>query len=145
MSAEIMAAASAASSAGGGADRVMDLQSISTGGAPSAASAAKPSADVQVRFDAAMDKISSSSSTTPVGGIPKAMSGMFNVLDQVNSQAKSVSDYAQSAGASGGTLTPGEIVNLTMRCQEFMFQCQLTSNIANRSADGVQQLFRQQG
>jgi hypothetical protein len=32
-----------------------------------------------------------------------------------------------------------------MQCQEFMFQAQLTSNIANRSADGVQQLFRQQG
>ena len=42
-------------------------------------------------------------------------------------------------------LTPGEIIELTMRCQEFMFHCQLTSNIANRSSDGVQQLFRQQG
>jgi hypothetical protein len=60
-------------------------------------------------------------------------------------QAKSVSDYATTSEASGGQLTPGEIVQLTMKCQEFMFQCQLTSNIANRSADGVQQLFRQQG
>jgi len=25
-----------------------------------------------------------------------------------------------------------------------MFHCQLTSNIANRTADGLQQLFRQQ-
>ena len=39
---------------------------------------------------------------------------------------------------------PGEIMKLTVRCQEFMFHCQLTSNIANRTSDGLQQLFRQQ-
>jgi hypothetical protein len=37
------------------------------------------------------------------------------------------------------------MVMLSMRCQEFMFHCQLTSNIANRTSDGLQQLFRQQG
>jgi len=73
------------------------------------------------------------------------LDGFAKVLDRVDTQGRSVSDYAKTAEASGGTLTPGEIVNLTMRCQEFMFQCQLTSNIANRSSDGVQQLFRQQG
>ena len=41
-------------------------------------------------------------------------------------------------------MTPGEVVMLTVRCQEFMFHCQLTSNIANRTSDGLQQLFRQQ-
>jgi hypothetical protein len=76
--------------------------------------------------------------------MPTPVKGMFDALDQVNVQARSVSDYAASAEASGGQLTPGEIVQLTMKCQEFMFQCQLTSNIANRSSDGVQQLFRQQ-
>ncbi|QTD57648.1 hypothetical protein J4G78_00560 [Parasphingorhabdus cellanae] len=104
-----------------------------------------PSPAEQSRFDAAMDRISSINGTASTTGMPKAMSGMIGALDKVNVQAKSVSDYAKGAEASGGSLTPGEIVNLTMRCQEFMFQCQLTSNIANRSADGVQQLFRQQG
>lgn len=74
-----------------------------------------------------------------------AVENMLNVLDRVDMQAQSVSDYATEVEKSGGTLTPGEMINLTMRCQEFMFQCQLTSNIANRSSDGVQQLFRQQG
>ena len=41
-------------------------------------------------------------------------------------------------------MSPGEMVMLTVRCQEFMFHCQLTSNIANRTSDGLQQLFRQQ-
>ncbi len=76
--------------------------------------------------------------------VPTPVKGLFNALDQVNMQAKSVSEYASTAEASGGQLTPGEIVQLTMKCQEFMFQCQLTSNIANRSSDGVQQLFKQQ-
>lgn len=79
------------------------------------------------------------------GSMPSAVKGLFNALDGINTQARSVSDYAATAEASGGTLTPGEIVQLTMKCQEFMFQCQLTSNIANRSSDGVQQLFKQQG
>ncbi len=82
-----------------------------------------------------------------VGGasdVPPAVKDLLGTLDKVNTEAKSVSDYARTAETSGGELTPGEIVNLTMRCQEFMFHCQLTSNIANRSSDGVQQLFRQQ-
>lgn len=77
--------------------------------------------------------------------ISPALDGVFKLIDRVDVQARSVSDYATQAQTSGGALTPGEIVNLTMRCQEFMFQCQLTSNIANRSSDGLQQLFRQQG
>jgi hypothetical protein len=37
------------------------------------------------------------------------------------------------------------MIMLSVRCQEFMFHCQLTSNVANRTSDGLQQLFRQQG
>ena len=32
----------------------------------------------------------------------------------------------------------------TLRTHEFVFRCQLTATVANRSGDGVQQLFRQQ-
>jgi hypothetical protein len=77
--------------------------------------------------------------------MPAPFGNILRALDGIDVQARGVTDYAQSSLASGGQLTPGEIVQLTMKCQEFMFQCQLTSNIANRSADGVQQLFRQQG
>lgn len=98
------------------------------------------------KFNLALEKMAG---PAPVGAglspdLPAPLNGMVNALDRIDLQASSVSEYAHQAEASGGTLTPGEIVNLTMRCQEFMFQCQLTSNIANRSSDGVQQLFRQQ-
>lgn len=85
--------------------------------------------------------------TSMVGGadaLSPAMKVMFSQLEKVNGEAKGVAEYAKSAQASGGEMNPGEVVNLTMKCHEFMFHCQLTSNIANRTSDGIQQLFRQQ-
>lgn len=99
----------------------------------------QPAPDLAGHFDAALAQ---AGGTTEV---PPAIRGMLETLDKVNGEAKSVADYARTAEVSGSELTPGEIVQLTMRCQEFMFHCQLTSNIANRSSDGIQQLFRQQG
>lgn len=104
------------------------------------ATAPEPTADLAGRFDAAL--------TNAVGGageVPPALRDMLGMLDKVNGEARSVTEYARTAEMSGSEMTPGEVVQLTMRCQEFMFHCQLTSNIANRSAEGVQQLFRQQG
>jgi len=69
----------------------------------------------------------------------------FEPLNHINQEAKSLSEYAKSAVDSGNELTPAEIVRLTVQSQKFMFHSQLTANVANRSADGVQQLFRQQG
>lgn len=97
------------------------------------------------RFQSSMDRVQGTNGIAPVQDMPPAVKGLFRALDGINGQARSVSDYAIQAEASGGQLTPGEIVQLTMKCQEFMFQCQLTSNIANRTSDGVQQLFKQQG
>lgn len=118
-----------------------------TGGAAATRSVDQlPLADVGSadKFSLAMDRAASAAPSAS-GDMPAPVQSMLKVLDSVDVQARSVSDYAKQAELSGGSLTPGEIVNLTMRCQEFMFQCQLTSNIANRSSDGLQQLFRQQG
>jgi hypothetical protein len=138
MASEFLGAISAVSGSGGAAAKTRTMELLPKG----AEGAAKPSADLQVRFSQAMGGVQA---PTAVQAPSETMKTMFNTLDKVNNQAKSVSDYATSAELSGGQLTPGEIVQLTMRCNEFMFQCQLTSNIANRSSDGVQQLFRQQG
>jgi hypothetical protein len=73
-----------------------------------------------------------------------AMKAMFTQLEKVNGEAKTVAQTASAAQSRGLSMTPGEIVQLTMRCHEFMFHCQLTSSIANRTSDGIQQLFRQQ-
>ena len=69
----------------------------------------------------------------------------FQPLDYINQETMSLSEYAQTAVASGNELTPAEIVSLTVQSQKSMFHSQLTANVANRSADGIQQLFRQQG
>jgi hypothetical protein len=137
---ETLGAITGAGGAGGLAKgKMLDLMAPGGGGLQQVASP-----KLEARFREAMANAN--------GGIQPAtstgsstMRTMLNTLDQVNGQARSVSEYAATAEASGGQLTPGEIVQLTMRCNEFMFQCQLTSNIANRSSDGVQQLFRQQG
>ena len=73
-----------------------------------------------------------------------AMQRLVQPLEHINAEAASLGRDARAAAASGQQLTPGELVNLTVRCQEFMFHCQLTSNIANRTSEGLQQLFRQQ-
>jgi hypothetical protein len=73
-----------------------------------------------------------------------ATQALFRPLEHINSEAALLSKDANAAATAGRELTPGELVNLTVRCQEFMFHCQLTSNIANRTSDGLQQLFRQQ-
>jgi len=74
----------------------------------------------------------------------ETMQALFKPLEQLNGEAASLSEHARAAMNAGTSLTPGEMVMLTVRCQEFLFHSQLTSNVANRTADGLQQLFRQQ-
>jgi hypothetical protein len=119
--------------------KTLDLMAPGAGASPQAASP-----QLEAKFRASMASANGGVQPASLASSP-TMKTMFSTLDQVNGQARSVSQYAATAEASGGQMTPGEIVQLTMRCNEFMFQCQLTSNIANRSSDGVQQLFRQQG
>ena len=80
----------------------------------------------------------------PADSAGAAMQRLAQPLDHINAEAASLGRDARAAAAAGQALTPGELVNLTVRCQEFMFHCQLTSNIANRTSEGLQQLFRQQ-
>ena len=80
----------------------------------------------------------------PAESPAQAMQRLVQPLEHINAEAASLGRDARAAAASGQALTPGELVNLTVRCQEFMFHCQLTSNIANRTSEGLQQLFRQQ-
>lgn len=90
----------------------------------------------------------SASGVAPTGGmdaLQPAMKGMMATLEHVNGEATQLAQIANAAKAKGGSLSPGDMVMMTVRCQEFMFHCQLTSNIANRTSDGLQQLFRQQG
>lgn len=69
---------------------------------------------------------------------------VLNQFDSLNSQASQLGQMANAMRSSGSDLAPSQVIDLTMRCQEMVFQAELTSNVANRSSDGVQQLFRQQ-
>ncbi len=80
----------------------------------------------------------------PVSRPGEAMQALFLPLEQINAEASTLSAHAKSAVDAGNTLTPGEMVMLTVKCHEFLFHTQLTANVANRTSDGLQQLFRQQ-
>ena len=86
--------------------------------------------------------------TEQVAAVPQELSSsikaVLNQFDSLNGQTAQIGKLANEMSASGKDLKPSEIINMTMRCQEMVFQTELTSNVANRSSDGVQQLFRQQ-
>ena len=80
----------------------------------------------------------------PVGAVSETARQLMTPFEHINKEAVRLSADAQAAQQGGRDMSPGDVVMLTVRCQEFMFHCQLTSNIANRTSDGLQQLFRQQ-
>ena len=99
-----------------------------------------------VQFQNALHTAGAQAPSGPAGpeALAPAMKGIFNQLEFVNGQASNLAAHAKAAEAKGAAITPGEMIGLTVQCHEFMFNCQLTSNIANRTSDGIQQLFRQQ-
>jgi hypothetical protein len=80
----------------------------------------------------------------PVSAPTEAAKQMMKPFEHINGEAHRLALDAKAAEAAGQDMSPSQMVNLSVRCQEFMFHCQLTSNIANRASDGLQQLFRQQ-
>lgn len=100
------------------------------------------SADV-VAFADSLERVDSMPAVENVA--PSAFAdALFAPLEYINDEAGALVEYAQNAVASGNELSPSEVVMLTARSQEFMFHSQLTANVANRTAEGLQQLFRQQ-
>jgi len=69
---------------------------------------------------------------------------MVNAFDSLNGTASKIETLSRAMSASATEMTPGQMLEMTMQCHQFLFQSQLTSNVANRTSDGVQQLFRQQ-
>ena len=58
--------------------------------------------------------------------------------------ATNINALSRSMSGNIAELTPGQMMEMTMKCHQFLFQAELTSNVANRTSDGIQQLFRQQ-
>jgi hypothetical protein len=88
---------------------------------------------------------SHANATAPVGGSSsEGFRAVLSTLDALNGRVDQLGTTSQAATASGGDMSSGDMLMLTVRCHEFLFHCELTSNVANRTSDGVQQLFRQQ-
>lgn len=123
---------------------------------PAAAPALQPQASaVDVRgFAQAMERSGGvqPASPVPAEAVPQAAPTgdsattkmMVSAFDSLNGTAKNIEALSRSMSASATQMTPGQMLEMTMQCHQFMFQSQLTSNVANRTSDGVQQLFRQQ-
>ena len=97
-------------------------------------------ADTQ-NFSGAMNKASeqySVQSTSSTESLKKALSPLTNLNAQSN-------DFSNSVNSLDPTnFKPSDMIELTIKSHEFLFQAEITANVANRSSDGVQQLFRQQ-
>jgi hypothetical protein len=81
-------------------------------------------------------------SLTDLGGFQQALANAGARLEA--KPALQITAEGQAAQAAGKEITPGQMVMLTAKCQEFMFHAQLMSSVANKTSDGLSQLFRQQ-
>ena len=139
MTEALAAAAQVAAVQGGGQASGAEAGQAQPGGAPG----------IEARFDAAMDR-AREQAAAPLAGdaqadaVAPAVKGVFDRLAAIDGRAQRLADEAKAAEMSGSEFTPGEMVMLSVRAHEFMFHAQLTSNMANRTSDGLQQLFRQQ-
>jgi hypothetical protein len=95
-------------------------------------------------FEGALARAGGRLEAQPVSAPGEAAKQLMKPFEHINGEAARLAEDAQASKAAGRDMSPSEMVMLTVRCQEFMFHCQLTSNIANRTSDGLQQLFRQQ-
>jgi hypothetical protein len=69
---------------------------------------------------------------------------VMNMLQGLNGSAESIGTAAAHIKTSQSAMTPADMLAMTTRAYEFLFHCELTSNVANRTSEGVQQLFQQQ-
>ena len=69
---------------------------------------------------------------------------VLKTLESLNGRVENLGSEAFQFAADKQELSPGDMLNLTVKAHQFMFHCELTANVANRTSEGVQQLFRQQ-
>lgn len=126
------------------------LAQVGAAGAGSAGSAAPTQIGYGVSltdfngFQQSMAQASQRLEAGAVSGPSEAAKQLMRPFEHINGEANQLAIEAKAAQAAGQDMSPSQMVNLSVRCQEFMFHCQLTSNIANRASDGLQQLFKQQ-
>jgi hypothetical protein len=104
------------------------------------------------RFEAAM----SGGGTAAVGAVAptvaagpismlnsETLKAFFDPLNRINSAPDRMLAASEKLAANPDA-GPGDMLMTMMSVQKFVFECQITSSVANRTSDGVQELFRQQ-
>jgi hypothetical protein len=79
-----------------------------------------------------------------VQGPSEGMRSLVSFAENLNSGANDIGALAEKMKSPEFAATPSAMIEMTVACQEFMLKAQLTSSVANRTSDGIQQLFRQQ-
>ena len=109
-----------------------NIQDVAHFGALYAQQSAAPSAVAQ-------------SATPPAATAEQSgFNSVIAALQTLNGRAEGLGSKTLHMGSRDGTLQPGDMLMMAMKAHEFLFHCELTSNVANRTSDGVQQLFREQ-
>ena len=99
-------------------------------------------ADSVQRFQEAYDAAAARVDSAPSDPSNSTLTSLLNPLLGLNSDSLRLSQTANQAAQI--EMKPSELMQFTMRSHEFLFHCELVANVANRSSDGMQQLFRQQ-
>ena len=118
-------------------------------GVATAAAAGAPTVFDLANFHAAY---ASAAQTTPQAAEAPKVSGaetggfrsVMTMLQGLNGDAESIGTAALQNKSSQARMTPGDMLAMTTQAYEFLFHCEVTSNVANRTSEGVQQLFQQQ-
>ena len=95
-------------------------------------------------FQQALANASARLEAQPVNAPNKATQALFTPFEHINVEAAKITAEADATRAAGAEMKPSDVVLLTAKSAEFMFHCQLMSSIANKTSEGLQQLFRQQ-
>jgi hypothetical protein len=120
-----------------------DLVAAQSNGAVPAANTTMPATFDVAHFDALY--AAAGQAAQPATELPKVTASESQGFRSVMATLDSLNGRADTLGALGKDVSkPGDMLMMTVKAQEFLFHCELTSNVANRSSEGVQQLFREQ-
>jgi hypothetical protein len=76
------------------------------------------------------------------GSEAQGFRNVMTAFENLNGHAESLG--AKALQMTHGQMRPSDMLMMTLKAQEFLFHCEMTSNVANRTSEGVQQLFREQ-
>jgi hypothetical protein len=82
--------------------------------------------------------------TPRIDNQPSGWDAAITLLKNLNGASDLIGIEALKAASPHQELTPGEMLQITVKTHEFLFQSEMTANVANRTSDGIQQLFKQQ-